>query len=107
MDIQNLGEKMDKIGEIYNELGKVYDPEVGFDIVALGLIYDVEIEQNRAKITMTLSTKSCPLHELILTWIKQATLRVDGVDECEIDLVWEPAWSIDMASDEVKAKLSR
>ena len=54
---------------------------------------------------MTLSTRSCPLHEMILSWVETAVLNVDGVKECEIDLVWEPAWSIEMASDEVKAQL--
>jgi yitW len=56
-------------------------------------------------VTMTLSTKSCPLHEMILGWIETAVLGVEGVKECEIDLVWEPEWNIQMASDFVKAQL--
>ncbi|AQW81550.1 metal-sulfur cluster assembly factor [Campylobacter pinnipediorum] len=91
--------------EIYNELSKIVDPEVGFDIVSLGLIYDVYYDDGKAKVTMTLSTKSCPLHELILNWVEDAVMRVDGVKECDINLVWEPQWNITMASDEVKAKL--
>lgn len=91
--------------EIYNALKKIVDPEVGFDIVSLGLIYDVKFSDKKANITMTLSTRSCPLHELILSWVKEATLGINGVDECEINLVWEPAWSIEMASDEVKKAL--
>lgn len=91
--------------KIYKALSSIVDPEVGFDIVSLGLIYDVEENDGRAVVTMTLSTRSCPLHELILGWVENATLGVEGVKECEINLVWEPAWNISMASDEVKAAL--
>lgn len=91
--------------KIYDELRSIVDPEVGFDIVSLGLIYDVSVNGDRAKITMTLSTRSCPLHELILGWVNDAVLRVEGIKECDIDLVWEPEWNIQMASDEVKKAL--
>ncbi|QKG29501.1 metal-sulfur cluster assembly factor [Campylobacter sp. RM16187] len=91
--------------KIYKALSNIVDPEVGFDIVSLGLIYDVEANDDKAVVTMTLSTRSCPLHELILSWVKEATLSVEGVNECDINLVWEPAWNISMASDEVKATL--
>ena len=91
--------------KIYDALSNIVDPEVGFDIVSLGLIYDAVCDENgKAKVTMTLSTRSCPLPEMILSWVETA-LGIDGVKECEIDLVWEPAWSIEMASDEVKAQL--
>lgn len=91
--------------KIYNELRTIIDPEVGFDIVSLGLIYDVKFEAGKAAIVMTLSTRSCPLHELILNWVHGAALRVEGVSECDIELVWEPEWNIQMASDEVKKAL--
>ena len=91
--------------KIYAEISRVIDPEIGFDLVSLGLIYDVKVDGDMAKITMTLSTRSCPLHELLLSWVKEAALRVDGINECEIVLVFEPEWSIEMASDEVKKAL--
>lgn len=91
--------------KIYDELRTIVDPEVGFDIVSLGLIYDVSVNGDKAKVTMTLSTRSCPLHELILGWVNDAVLRVEGIKECDIDLVWEPEWNIQMASDEVKKAL--
>ncbi|MCD8213987.1 MAG: metal-sulfur cluster assembly factor [Campylobacter sp.] len=91
--------------KIYKELSTIIDPEVGFDIVSLGLIYDVKVDNQKATVTMSLSTRSCPLHELILEWVNDAVLRVDGIDECDINLVWEPAWNIQMASDEVKKAL--
>lgn len=91
--------------KIYSEISRVIDPEIGFDLVSLGLIYDVKVDGDMAKITMTLSTRSCPLHELLLSWVKEAALRVDGINDCEIELVFEPEWSIEMASDEVKKAL--
>jgi len=91
--------------KIYAEISRVIDPEIGFDLVSLGLIYDVKVDGDVAKITMTLSTRSCPLHELLLSWVKEAALRVDGINDCEIELVFEPEWSIEMASDEVKKAL--
>ena len=92
--------------KIYDALSNIVDPEVGFDIVSLGLIYDASCDENgKAKVTMTLSTKSCPLHKMILGWVETAVLGVEGVKECEIDLVWEPEWNIQMASDFVKAQL--
>ena len=91
--------------KIYAEISRVIDPEIGFDLVSLGLIYDVKVDGDMAKITMTLSTRSCPLHELLLSWVKEAALRVDGINDCEIELVFEPEWSIEMANDEVKKAL--
>lgn len=88
--------------QIYENLKSVVDPEMGFDLVSLGLIYGVEVVGEKAIITMTLSTKSCPLHDFLLSWVKRATLEINGIKECEINLVWEPVWNIEMASDEVK-----
>lgn len=91
--------------DIYNAISTVIDPEVGFDIVSLGLIYGVKIEGENVHVTMTLSTRGCPLHELIQQWTKDAVLKVEGVHNCEIEIVWEPAWNITMASEHVKKEL--
>jgi len=91
--------------DIYNAISTVIDPEVGFDIVSLGLIYGVKIKNDQVNVTMTLSTKGCPLHELIQQWTKDAVLKVDGVKDCTIEIVWEPAWNITMASERVKKEL--
>ncbi len=90
---------------IYEALATVVDPEVGFDIVALGLIYGVKIDNDDVRVDMTLSTRGCPLHELLKQWAKDAVLKVDGVKTATINIVWEPAWNITMASDEVKKAL--
>jgi len=91
--------------DVYTAISTVIDPEVGFDIVSLGLIYGVKIENNHVNVTMTLSTKGCPLHELIQQWVKEAVLKLEEVEECHIEIVWEPAWNISMASERVKKEL--
>ncbi len=91
--------------KIYEAIATVIDPEVGFDIVALGLIYGVKIENEHVHVTMTLSTRGCPLHELIKQWTRDAVLKVEGISSCEIEIVWEPEWNITMANDEVKKAL--
>lgn len=91
--------------KIYEAIATVIDPEVGFDIVALGLIYGVKIEGEHVHVTMTLSTRGCPLHELIKQWTRDAVLKVEGISSCEIEIVWEPEWNITMANDEVKKAL--
>ena len=91
--------------EVYGAIATVIDPEVGFDIVSLGLIYGVVIEETHVHVNMTLSTKACPLHELIKQWVYDAVIKLEKVSTCEIEIVWEPAWTIMMASDEVKKAL--
>lgn len=91
--------------DVYSAISTVIDPEVGFDIVALGLIYGVEVQGTHVHVRMTLSTKACPLHELIQQWTKEAVLKCDGVETVDIELVWEPVWNITMASDAVKKAL--
>jgi len=92
--------------KIIEALKKVIDPEIGFNVVDLGLIYDIEVsEDGVVKIQMTLSTPSCPLSGTIMDWVKSAAESVEGVNKAEIELVWNPPWSIEMASDEVKKSL--
>ncbi len=95
--------------EIFKAISTVIDPEVEFNIVELGLVYDAKCdEENNVEVIMTLSTKACPLHQLILSWVEDAVKReLSGINSVKIDLVWEPAWSIEMASEEVKEKLSQ
>ncbi len=92
--------------DIYDAISTVIDPEVGFNLVELGLIYDVEIkDDNSVLVIMTLSTPSCPLHEMLLNWTKEAVMKVDGVKSVDVNLTFDPPWNPTMASDEVKAKL--
>ncbi|NPA27907.1 MAG: metal-sulfur cluster assembly factor [Epsilonproteobacteria bacterium] len=92
--------------QVYDELRKIIDPEVGFNLVEMGLIYDVDIDDDcNVEVTMTLSTKSCPLHQMIVQWVEDAPKRIEGVKDVKVNLVWEPEWNIDMAEDNVKKAL--
>ncbi|MFC6180535.1 metal-sulfur cluster assembly factor [Lactiplantibacillus daowaiensis] len=76
-------------------LKTVIDPELGVDIVSLGLIYDVtNDDQGHCLVTMTLTMMGCPLTDVLANGITDALKALPGVNEVEINLVWEPAWSI-------------
>ena len=94
--------------EIFKAVSTVIDPEVGFDLVSMGLIYDATCDnKGHVKVTMTLSTKACPLHQMIVKWVEEAIMReLPKAELAEVEIVWEPEWNISMATDEVKAKLA-
>jgi len=92
--------------EIFKAISTVIDPEVGFNLVEMGLIYDASSDdEGNVKVTMTLSTKACPLHQMILQWVKEAVEKLPGAKEVDVEVVWEPAWNISMADDNVKKAL--
>ena len=84
--------------EVLEKLQTVIDPELGIDLVNLGLIYDIEVNDQQCKITMTLTTMGCPISDLLYKMIKEAVLQVAQITKCEINLVWEPAWGPDKMS---------
>jgi metal-sulfur cluster biosynthetic enzyme len=94
--------------ELFKAVSTVNDPEVGFNLVEMGLIYDADCDdKGNAKITMTLSTKACPLHQMIVTWVEEAVIReCEKVEHVVVDVVWEPAWNVTMATPEVMKKLA-
>ena len=87
--------------QVYERLKTVMDPELHIDIVGLGLIYDVLVTKDRIKVVMTLTTPGCPLAGEIDRLVKEAVKPL-GDCEIEIELVWEPAWSREMMSEEAK-----
>ena len=93
--------------EIFKAVSTVIDPEVGFNLVEMGLIYDASCDDiGEVTVTMTLSTKACPLHQMIINWVEEAVLR--DLPKCinaEAVVVWEPAWNITMANDNIKKAL--
>lgn len=92
--------------QVYEAISTVIDPEVGFNLVELGLIYDAIIDESlNVKVIMTLSTRGCPLHQMMIQWVKEAVERIDAVRECDVEIVWEPEWNISMASQNVKDAL--
>lgn len=93
--------------QVLEELKKVVDPELNVNIVNLGLIYDVDINQKAGKVvvTMTLTTPGCPLSMVFEEWIPAAVKNIEGVKDVKINLVWEPAWEPDKMTDEAKEQL--
>ena len=93
--------------EIVAALKTVFDPEIPADIYELGLIYKVEISDERAvDVTMTLTTPNCPAAGELPTQVENAIASVPGVGVVNINLVWEPAWSPDRMSDEARLVLN-
>ena len=91
--------------EILEALKEVYDPEIPVDIVNLGLIYDVNIEDGKVKILMTLTAIGCPVGPLIVDMVKLRLLKLEEVNEVEVELTFDPPWTPDKMSEEAKKKL--
>jgi len=90
----------------FEAISTVIDPEVGFNLVEMGLIYDAIIDDEcNVHVVMTLSTQGCPLHQMIKQWVYEAVEKLEGVGTIEVEVVWEPAWNISMADDNVKQAL--
>ena len=88
--------------EIVEALHTVEDPELGMDIVELGLFYDVEIEGPKVKVIHTLTSMGCPAGQMIQENIHEATSSVEGVEEVEVELTFDPPWSPEKMSDDAK-----
>ena len=80
------------IDEIWAALRGVIDPELGLDVVTLGLVYGVECDGGAARITYTLTTPGCPMERVITGGIRAAVGRLDGIMTVETQVVWDPAW---------------
>jgi metal-sulfur cluster biosynthetic enzyme len=80
------------IEEIWTALRSVIDPELGLDVVTLGLVYDVECSSGIARITYTLTTPGCPMERAITVGIRTAVGRLHGITRVDTHMVWDPAW---------------
>lgn len=81
-----------RLDALWQALRLVIDPELGVDIVTLGLVYDAVIEDGVARITHTLTTPGCPMEEIISRGIRDSLSFVEGIREVDLNLVWDPAW---------------
>jgi len=91
--------------DVYAELKQVYDPEIPVNIIDLGLVYDVKVELPKVMITMTLTSQSCPEAKTIPEVMKRRCNTLEGVDDTEIEIVWEPQWGPHRISEEGRAIL--
>ncbi len=93
---------MPKREEVIDALRVVEDPELGMDIVELGLMYDVEIDGPKVKVIHSLTSMGCPAGPMIQEGIHDAAASVPGVEEVEVELTWEPPWTPDRMSEDAK-----
>ena len=94
------------VEHVRDSLKKCMDPEVPLSIVDMGLIYGIDVsENNDVNIKMTMTTKGCPLHETMVDDVKRYAKRVSGVNNVDVEIVWDPPWTMDKMSDEAKAKM--
>lgn len=104
---QNTGAPFSPVeNQVMTALQSVIDPELGVDIVNLGLIYDVQVDEEQlCVITMTLTTMGCPVSNILSQQIVEHTLAIDGVKKCKIKLVWQPEWRPTMMTRYAKIAL--
>ena len=91
--------------QVVEALRNVHDPELGINIVDLGLVYGVDIEDRTVHVTYTLTTMGCPIGPLIEAEIQRFLAGVEGVSEVDAEMVLRPPWTPEMMSDEAKAAL--
>jgi len=97
---------MDLREQVIAEIRKIYDPEIPVNIYELGLIYDVKVKDDKAKIIMTLTTPNCPVAESLPKEVKDSAMQVEGIEEVDRDLVFEPPWDKSMMSEAAKLELN-
>jgi metal-sulfur cluster biosynthetic enzyme len=88
--------------EVMEILRTVEDPELGMDIVDLGLLYEVEVEDSKAKVTYSLTSMGCPAGPLIAGDIDSAVRQVEGIQDVELELTFDPPWTPDRMSEDAK-----
>ena len=99
--MSNLKEK------VITEIKKIYDPEIPVNIYELGLIYKIEvIEDKKVNVDMTLTTPNCPVADSLPKLVKNNILKIDGVLDAEVKLVWDPPWSKEKMSEAAKLELN-
>ena len=92
---------------IIEEIKKIYDPEIPVNIYELGLIYNIKVnEEKKVEIEMTLTSPNCPVAESLPNMVKENILKVAGVEEVDLKLVWDPPWSKDKMSEAAKLELN-
>ncbi len=87
---------------VWSTLATILDPEFGLNIVDMGLVYDVTLDGTNVAVAMTLTTPSCPAGDMIFDGARAALATLPDIGEVRIDLVWDPAWTPDMLTDEAR-----
>ncbi len=97
---------MINLDEVREKLKEVYDPEIGVNVVDLGLIYGLEEQgEGNLVVTMTMTTPGCPAHDTISQSVEWSAAQVFGVAMVQVDVVWDPPWNPEMMSDQARMEL--
>jgi len=91
--------------DVRNALKGVQDPELGLDLVVLGLVYDIEVDGEAVKATISLTSPMCPVAGQIVEDARQAIAAVDGVETAEVELTFEPPWTPERIAPLIRASL--
>jgi metal-sulfur cluster biosynthetic enzyme len=92
--------------QVYTALKKCMDPEIPVNVVDLGLIYGVKVADGKdVDIKMTMTTRGCPLHDTLVSDVKRYVGKVNGVGNVNVDIVWDPPWSLEKMNQDVREKL--
>ena len=92
--------------KIINVIKKIYDPEIPVNIYELGLIYKIEVDDNKVLIEMTLTSPNCPVAESLPNSVKDNIIKIDGISDVDLKLVWDPPWTKDKMSEAAKLELN-
>ena len=93
--------------KVIEEIKKIYDPEIPVNIYELGLIYKLEVnDDNKVNVDMTLTSPNCPVAESLPKQVKENIMKVEGVSDVDLKLVWEPPWNKDRMSEAAKLELN-
>ena len=94
--------------KVISEIKKIYDPEIPVNIYELGLIYKIEIDNDNKKVVieMTLTSPNCPVAESLPNSVKDNILKIEGIKDVDLKLVWDPPWSKEKMSEEAKLELN-
>ena len=92
--------------QVYDALKKSMDPEIPVNVVDLGLIYGVKVDSGKdVDIKMTMTTKGCPLHDTLVSDVKRYVGRINGIGSINVEIVWDPPWTLEKMNPEVRDKL--
>jgi FeS assembly SUF system protein len=106
MSVLSIEERNQLAETVISQLKTVFDPEIPVDIYELGLIYKVEVsEEGIAHIVMTLTTPNCPVADSLPMEVQQKAFDVDGIEDVELELTFEPPWNEEMASELAQLQL--
>jgi metal-sulfur cluster biosynthetic enzyme len=91
--------------QVYEVLRNCYDPEIPVNLVDLGLIYDVRIDNDHVNVVMTLTARGCPAHRFISEQVREQVAKISGVKSANVQVVWDPPWDISRLSEAAKKQL--